>query len=386
MRHTHLDSLRAGLMLLGIVIHAGFVYLSKQTWLAASSVTSPFFDYLVLVIHTFRMPAFFLLSGFLFALVLARTEPTVFFRARARRVLIPLFTAGLASNAAQYSAFVLLGSEAGSAQLNVTTCDSLQRIYSGCWTIHLWFLVHLFYYFVLAMPLVLLLKKLPALTLPSPMSMLWPVTSGVVLLMAQTILSMAYRGTFDLLYYLPLLNPDGRFVTYMPFFLMGLLLAHCKASPATWQRLGPIAILLLPISWIALLWNFKPDQHSVTLFLKDGRIQTWLYYAVAFQTTAALIVLASQLPRPTPQFAAYLADAALTVYLVHHLILFLLAVFFVNTGLPLGVQFLFLVTLTAALSVAFHHYIVVPSAPVRFCFNARSTPAATASAASGTGN
>ena len=377
-RHTHLDSLRAALMILGIVVHGGFVYITDQSWLAASEQVSRFFDYLVLAIHAFRMPAFFLLSGFLFALVLSRSQSRPFFRSRSRRILIPLFSIGLALNLLQILAFELLGTEHGRVQLNPTDCDSIADIVHGCWTIHLWFLVHLFYYFLLGWPLTRLMKRMPQANLPGPRSLLWPASILFLVFLGQATLSLSYRGVFDFTMYLPLVQTDGhftdgRFYYYLPFFLFGIVLAFSRDNPATWNRFGAFPLLLMTVSWVLLLSLFNPDTDSVQSFLRGGRYQIWLFFAVAFQTTAFLVVISARLPRPSPRSARYLADAALTIYLVHHILIFGAALVLGNTNLPIGVQFLALISMVSLLSWALHHYGVNKSRWAGYMVNGRIT-------------
>ena len=58
-RYQQFDLLRGTLMLLGIVIHAGFVFTTGQNWLINDPDSHIIFDYLVFGINVFRMPAFF---------------------------------------------------------------------------------------------------------------------------------------------------------------------------------------------------------------------------------------------------------------------------------------------------------------------------------------
>ena len=66
LRMYDLDALRAFAMLLGIVLHAAFPFLP---WRSSGDPDRPIFDLLILFIHGFRMPLFFLLSGFFTAML-----------------------------------------------------------------------------------------------------------------------------------------------------------------------------------------------------------------------------------------------------------------------------------------------------------------------------
>ena len=70
-----LDSLRAIMMMLGIVLHSGVTYLGGEAsngWpLRDPSASSSFIYWLIAIIHNFRMPIFMVVAGFFAALLLA---------------------------------------------------------------------------------------------------------------------------------------------------------------------------------------------------------------------------------------------------------------------------------------------------------------------------
>ena len=78
-RYHSLDRLRASMMFLGLVFHASITYLTDLPedvpWPYQDERTNPFFDWLIDFIHVFRMPVFFMFSGF-FAVYLIRTRGT----------------------------------------------------------------------------------------------------------------------------------------------------------------------------------------------------------------------------------------------------------------------------------------------------------------------
>lgn len=78
-RRHDLDALRAIAMLLGIVLHAGMAYL-----------TVPWVQWLFSGIHGFRMPLFFVISGFFTAMLWRKRGVKALLRHRAKRILAPL--------------------------------------------------------------------------------------------------------------------------------------------------------------------------------------------------------------------------------------------------------------------------------------------------------
>jgi hypothetical protein len=88
-RRSDLDALRAGAMLLGILLHAALSFIPAG-WVVTDSRTSPSFGILISAIHGFRMPLFFVLSGYFSAMLLRQRGLRSLLKHRFRRVLLPL--------------------------------------------------------------------------------------------------------------------------------------------------------------------------------------------------------------------------------------------------------------------------------------------------------
>ena len=92
-RRYDLDALRATAMLLGIVLHAGLSFMPFP-WPVQDTRQSDFFGLLLAAIHGFRMPVFFVLSGFFTAMLWRGRGLKPVLSHRLRRVLLP-FLLGL---------------------------------------------------------------------------------------------------------------------------------------------------------------------------------------------------------------------------------------------------------------------------------------------------
>ena len=88
-RRHDLDALRAFAMLLGIALHASLSF-AQGPWLVQDSVKSGWFGLLITAVHGFRMPLFFLLSGFFTAMLWRRRGLKALIHHRFRRVFLPL--------------------------------------------------------------------------------------------------------------------------------------------------------------------------------------------------------------------------------------------------------------------------------------------------------
>lgn len=87
-RRHDLDALRAFAMLLGIALHAGLSF-APFPWLVQDSQQSVLFFLFFALIHGFRMPLFFLLSGFFTVMLWRRRGVGATVEHRARRILLP---------------------------------------------------------------------------------------------------------------------------------------------------------------------------------------------------------------------------------------------------------------------------------------------------------
>ena len=92
-RRHDLDALRAAAMLLGIVLHAGLSF-TPFPWPVQDARQSDSYGLLFAAIHGFRMPVFFLLSGFFTAMLWRRRGLRSLLSHRLRRVFLP-FLLGL---------------------------------------------------------------------------------------------------------------------------------------------------------------------------------------------------------------------------------------------------------------------------------------------------
>ena len=84
------DNLRAIMMWLGIVLHVALNHTTGQSPLPwRDSQTTPLADFVLMFIHAFRMPVFFILAGFFVAFLVARRGALGMLRHRMRRLLLP---------------------------------------------------------------------------------------------------------------------------------------------------------------------------------------------------------------------------------------------------------------------------------------------------------
>ena len=166
-RYHSLDRLRAIMMLLGLVLHSAINYFPfpdeylDQIYLDTKS--SPFFDYLVKFIHSFRMPVFFVMAGFFAAFLFDTRGAVGFLRHRWQRVGVPLIGAWIVVYPVTAVCSIYANSLSTGRTLSALASGtvSLEHLLSTV-LLHLWFLYYLLIYCVIAVLMAPLLLRFRA--------------------------------------------------------------------------------------------------------------------------------------------------------------------------------------------------------------------------------
>ena len=172
-----LDSLRAIMMMLGIVLHASIAYIGGEPsfgWpMRDPNTESGFLLWLLLWIHNFRMPIFMFIAGFFAALLFYERSPGRMLKNRFDRLVLPfivflLILWPLVALAFSYSNAVFgysgeIESAVGSMYINVTLASLLNDMsqFIPQSTMHLWFVYYLIFFSIVSFSLGALFKKLP---------------------------------------------------------------------------------------------------------------------------------------------------------------------------------------------------------------------------------
>ena len=94
-RYHHLDALRATAMLLGIVMHGLLSFFENDYWPAQDLQQHELYETVNHAIHGFRMPLFFLISGYFTTMLWKRRGLGKLLQHRVQRILLPLVIGGM---------------------------------------------------------------------------------------------------------------------------------------------------------------------------------------------------------------------------------------------------------------------------------------------------
>jgi glucans biosynthesis protein C len=313
-RRLHaLDNLRALMMWLGIVLHVCVLYIAGNAVLPWRDTTRTLAaDLLSAVIHTFRMPVFFILAGFFVALLLQTRGPAGMAMHRAKRLGLPfaLFWPPLFLATSVLALLFMNRMVRGTWTLDPQVMASELSIPQGPNTMHLWFL-WLLLWMSLGTAAVARWAGGPwfawgGSALQRMGSRWWgPVPLTAVLVVAG--LRYPHGMMMPSSAFLP---PPAEWVHHGLFFVFGLALFHHQSLlfPVYGRRWGAYALggLVSFIAASALVVRHGPDL----AFASAYNLASWLW-------SFALLGLALKVLDRRSARLSYLAESSYWVYLVH---------------------------------------------------------------------
>jgi peptidoglycan/LPS O-acetylase OafA/YrhL len=372
-RYYGLDALRGAMMMLGIVLHAAWLYMSDPPPtmpIPTDRNNSVVFDVIFAFIHSFRMPTFFVLAGFFTALLVEKRGMAGACKDRARRVLAPL-AAGIVTILPVTGLLLIdfwLSARFGThdllpdlKDLTVLGQEMAAKAPPGSPSPdqpslgHLWFLYYLCYFYLL-IPLCRFLARqslriedrlkrwlaspllLPVFGLTTSAT-LWPYHGGQV-----------HEGFIFLKPHLPSL------VYYGSFFVLGYLFhAHRDFLQALARRISTWAVLaaiLFPLAMAASQLDNDVRGASAALHLGAviaNGLCTWalIYFFLGLAQRC--------FDRESP-WIQYVSQSSYWVYLVHMPLVCLAGWWLVQFDLPAALKFVLVCAFTAALAFLSFHY------------------------------
>ncbi len=379
-REHDLDNLRAAAMMLGVLLHAGLAYAepAQAIWLATDPRSSVVIDAAIWLIHLFRMPLFFLISGYLAHGLLARRGTGGYLRNRLIRIAAPfvLFYPLLLSASMLVVAFALSYVERPAGVMALIAREAAaapgSRRATPPDTMHLWFLYYLLAFTLLAAPCS---RWFSLPTRPAARRvLLWGVVPPLVLASAYVAGSPLPAPSS----FVPALWPFGLYgVAYAAGWLLrgrdGLLL---RMQPHAPKLLLACAALYVP--YYALLPPL--DLESVTRALEQGggpQQPVMVRLAGAVLTvllsaglTLACLLLGRRFLRRENRALRLFADASYWIYLVHLPIVLFLQTLLIPWPAPVAIKLALCIAITLAFGMA-SYLVFVRYTPVGWLLHGR---------------
>lgn len=299
-----LDGLRGILMLVGVLWHTVGIVSPLSTFVYDSPHHKSLALYaLVYPEHLFRMEAFFLVSGFLSQMVLMRKGKSAFWRARIKRVLVPL----------------LLGCFGVNLLLQIFGSLYMGYLWSNFdmwrWVMHGWFLI------------TLLMCALIDMALPREAMARTGYLGGLLVAVIAVVgyVALNYWNAHAWHFWDPIKGNLFNFfvlntVQFWPCYAVGALLYHHQERlwhirPRTLWIIGVLAgtaALLLYLTSLKFMPPFAHDMWYAPLLYRT------LHLLNAMGIAFLLFVWCYRRTRENGPVVRYLIASAMVVYLVHH--------------------------------------------------------------------
>ncbi len=358
--------LRNYLMLLGVVIHAAQLFRTNTPDLVHLGPEHPFYDYVITAIHMFRLPGFFMISGFVGGAVLRARGAKFFVSRRVVRLGVPFLVTLFTLNTLEIvleASFTSKLHPGASPGVGTFLIDSLKQGNLR----HLWFLPTLMLYSVALIAINYVVERWCRTDSGARVMVALEESDAYVLFLPVAMVladaaSWRLQPLWEQVRWTQLPNPDA--LHYFLFFLFGYF---AQRLPAVWARFGNT------IRWYGmaigglLVMIVLTQAHS-------ARLASYSHMALGNFGAWVLVGLTIRLGRRfldgAPPRLLGNTDVAYSVYLVHHIVVIGLAVLLGNVLLPSGLRFAAITGITAAVSIG-AAYVIMRVPLLRFAFNGR---------------
>lgn len=360
MRYFYLDNLRALLMVLGLVLHTCAAFSPSKYWLVSYLEPIEWVGIVNDFIHLFRMPLFFMISGFFAFIMVEKQNIKLFCSTKVLRIGLPFLSVLVLINLPQYILLDFLSETSISQQINTNSLVG-----------HLWFLVNLLAYFLMYTlihsimnTLIDLIKNLPSIA----------IISMIILLVPFLYLGLLALNKLGIPIYkdVPLLGSIHKMFAYFDYFLIGSLIARIKHQvfiDSLLSRKG--AMLLVFLLFISSIpWLIPKALNVFTI--------PYLLHIQAIFVSILIWLGATKVLNKNSGPFKYLADASYSIYLFHHGIIVLLVLFanFVVSTYKIDINahmvFILIISAPLVITMLIHNYIVKKSTVLSFLFNGRT--------------
>ncbi|MCW7471596.1 acyltransferase family protein [Leptospira kanakyensis] len=369
-RLVYLDNLRSFALLLGIVFHAAIVYAAEIKYAIQDTNRSDILSYFCYWIHSYRMPMFYMISGFFSALVLEKKGTKFYLEARFKRVLIPTIFGLIFLAPIQY--YLTERLKTNTLELlpfldYFFTKDHFQHS-------HIWFLVDLFCFSILytLIPKSFFTLKFWAKIpkgLPRYLLLLAFCFLFVFFSHSQISKGESYYGIFKL-----------TFIFQFSFFLIGVFSYHWKTILIQKDNNSKIKTLAIFVWAIVVYLLFKDMEIDDPLWIYFQYVNVWvrgfhifLWVLSPFLWTSFLVFIFQILGNREGKLGSYLIEASLPIYLVHHPISLMYAFWIRDIEWGIWVKFSLHIMVVLGGSFFLYEFLIRKIKPLRILFGLKTT-------------
>lgn len=353
------------MMLLGLVLHTSLTYNVTphgEDWPLKDPMTTHIFsDFIVLIIHSFRMPIFFIVAGFFGAMLFYQRGEVSMMKNRISRVVLPflvflvllwpfiVFLYG-------YTQSVFSG-EKDAFLIALQPLISLEAFIPQS-TFHLWFL----YYLILITSVTLLVVLLSSrVQLGSNVivdmfdKMIQRPLIRVLVVACIVFFTLSTLGTSMVMVSVSLIPDLNTFVYFIVFYWLGWLIYLTRKHMYSFTKYNwfttLVALVLLIGQGILIRDDIELPGSSSTVMILLTSLTVSLF---SFGIMGLFIKYTSRYS----SMMKYLSDASYWVYLIHLPIVILLPSLVMDLQVPAFIKFLLVLSGATFFSFVTYHYLV----------------------------
>jgi glucan biosynthesis protein C len=362
-RQYYLDWIRLVTIILVFLFHCGRFF-DSDDWHVKNAATSGTADVLSFFMVQWMMPLFFFISGASTWLALQSKSSSTFINDRIKRILVPLVFGILILSPHQVY-FERLSHH----QFTGTFFNFLPHYFSGLYAfggnfawmgLHLWYLLLLFIFSLITLPLLSLLKK---------RAQKWAASKVTLIHLLVFVVLLAIPGL--------LLIPDHilgsrvwggwSMVEHLVLFVSGYY-AFSKAGIS--NLLSKYRYLFLLITLLATSINiylfvnhirfpFGTTQYNLKILLRSLVCMAWI---------STLLGFAKSKLNYTSKFLKYGNEAVLPFYIIHQPVIILIGYFVVQLPLAIGIKYAVIVLMAFSMVMLCYDLLVRRFQALRFLF------------------
>lgn len=339
-RLENIDILRIYLSVIRCSIHSAVPYMvTKAPIWPLDDKGSWFFDAYIFVVHLFAMELFFVLSGYMFAMQLARKSVRTVIVDRVKRIVVPMLIGIFLFVPVVLSFFYLKPYNT----YEWFSADRLMSAYSKAWDVglanffptgHLWFL----YYLCLFMALVMVYNKLADHfeALKVSVSIKACILFGIVI----SIFSMYFMKRWIVDNPLTFLPEWPSLLHYFIFFLFGIALFNVKSYA---DFLREKANKMLWIGFVTGVVALVPQMMAKRTDLSYYELIR--FAGISFSISATYLITLGlwgkclQIKRSTTQIEKYFAGASYWIYLSNMVFVLIIQLILIPLSLNVFLKF-----------------------------------------------
>ena len=346
------------MMLLGLVVHSAItygVYEDLGSWPIKDSVTHLSNDFIVVLIHSFRMQIFFLVSGFFGSMLFYDKNPLAMIKNRISRIILPFIVFIVLLWPAivfgfGYSMLIFSG-ETNPVQVIAAFFSGVDMLIPK-FTFHLWFLYYLTLITTSTIILALLLAKTPKILRYINTTFKSIIQQSLVrILIFSSITATIYYliGTWSVTTSISFVPDLNMFLYYSSFYIIGWILYKSKSLLDSFTKYD-----LFITSLGVILFTFYFFMNESFTFFSHVILKSIIVWLLVFGITGLFI-------RYTSKYSAimkYLSDASYWVYLVHMPFTAIIPGFISDWSVSATFKFLFVFIVTSLICFLSYHFLV----------------------------